>query len=143
MGVQLGTSEGRGPRPTINITPLVDVVLVLLIIFMVVVPNVQEGVPVDMVRVKHGATPAEEDPGALNVALDGERALYLDDKPITHDALLASLKVSSSRPGAFVRLRADARLPFREVRALLGELKELGVEDVRFVVGVDRTTSGG
>jgi biopolymer transport protein ExbD len=151
VGVELSSSAGRpgAAKPTINVTPLVDVVLVLLIIFMVLIPNVQQGVPVELIKVEHGARVANEPPdeafAVVSIQRDGTS--WLGEQPLERAELLAALRAGVAGEGGrataiqAVRLRADARIPYGELRPWLAELRALGLQDIRLAVGVDTDTA--
>ncbi len=140
MGMQVDTGGGHsGPKPDINVTPLVDIVLVLLIIFMVVLPDMQDGKSIDMLKVE--AAEAFNPQAATVVTIDADEQLYINDEPATRDALLAALardgakKKSDQAP---VLLRADAGLPYRVVRALLKDTQQASIGRVALAVGTQR-----
>ena len=98
MGMDV-ESKG-GVRSDINITPLVDVVLVLLIIFMVITPMLQRGKSVDLPKAKH-AVPGkgEVEPAFVSVTRDGDVFVEQEKQPATKDELLAKMKEVATTPG--------------------------------------------
>ncbi len=136
MAIQLGRGGKQGVAPNINITPLVDVVLVLLIIFMVVIPNVQDGKPIEMVKVaKADAISEEADP--LIVTIDAKGVFTLDEEDMPRpDAITKMRQHYASKPNRPVLLRADASLHYKTVRNFLQEVQELGFTKVGLSVGV-------
>ena len=116
----------------INVTPLVDVMLVLLIIFMVTAPIIQQGVEVNLPKVKAQALPGKEE--QFIVSITRNREVYLNDTRITTDQLSEKLKaISVERPNRQVFLRADDAVPYGEVVRTMAAIKAAGIEDVGMV----------
>jgi biopolymer transport protein TolR len=121
------------PEPEINVTPLVDVVLVLLIIFMVIAPNLQEGTPVVLPEVKSTDEKAKTD--GIEVVVDGTGSLFLDDQPVTRDALLDALReLHTAKPEKPLVVKADAKLPYGRVREVFADVQRLGFRNVSMKV---------
>ena len=137
MGAQL--SSGRKTKrvqPNINVTPLVDVVLVLLIIFMVVLPDVQGGKPVEMVKVA-AADKHASDAERLTVTIDLAEVYTWDDADSTREVALAGLREEYMRdPKQRVLLRADAGIRYAVVRDFFAEVQGIGFPTVSLAVGV-------
>lgn len=141
MGAKLGS--GKGVVPDINVTPLVDVVLVLLIIFMVIIPNMQEGKTIDMVKVE-AADENEDDVEPLSVTIDRNEVYTLGDADLPRGDVLDSLEASYAQdPKRRVLLRADATLPYKTVRDFFHAVQELGFVNIALAVGVAREWSEG
>jgi len=124
-----GGDIGRRPMAEINIVPLVDVVLVLLIIFMVTAPLLQGGL--DMKLPKASSTGLDTHEGVvLDVFVDG--TMRVAEKPVSIDDLEAALAEAGAgtRP---VMVRADARVPYGTVARVLGRVRHAGVTDVGLV----------
>ena len=119
----------------INVTPLVDVMLVLLIIFMVTAPLLVAGVPVDLPDSKAGALDQERKP--VQISLEADGALYIDEQPVTPADLgprLAAIAVASREPGGpRIFLRADRALDYGRVIAVMGEINAAGLRKVALV----------
>jgi biopolymer transport protein TolR len=128
-----GDSPQRGALASqINVTPLVDVMLVLLIIFMVTAPIIQQGVEVNLPKVKAQALPGKEE--QFIVSITRNRELYLNDTRITVDELSDKLRaISTERPDRQVFLRADDAVPYGEVVRTMAAIKAAGIEDVGMV----------
>ena len=140
MGASLDSGKGGKVTPNINVTPLVDVVLVLLIIFMLVIPNVQnEGKPIEMVKVEK-ADELADDQEPLIITVDAaENYLVGADEMASRDAAIAEvITLASSNPTQRILLRADATLNYEPVRELLRGLQEGGLVNVALAVGVAR-----
>ena len=137
MGPILG-SERRGrraPMAEINVTPMVDVMLVLLIIFMVTAPLLTAGIQVDLPESKAAALEQDQEP--VSISLDASGALFIDDAPVAAEALPARLQqiASSSRQegGPRIYLRADRGLDYGRVMELMGEINRAGLRRVALV----------
>ena len=143
----MGTSlqrRGRGkraPMAEINVTPLVDVMLVLLIIFMVTAPLLVAGVPVDLPESRAGALDQQARP--VQIAMDGQGAIFIDDQPVSETALARHLSAIAAQPappeGRRIYLRADRSLDYGKVMRVMGELNRAGLNRVALVsVGGER-----
>ena len=112
----------------INVTPMVDVMLVLLIIFMVTAPLLTAGVQVDLPESKAAALEQNSEP--VTITIDPAGAIYLDDVQVTPEQLGPRLRQiaarSSERGGPRIFLRADQRLDYGRVMAVMGELDNAG-----------------
>jgi len=119
----------------INVTPMVDVMLVLLIIFMVTAPLLVAGVPVDLPDSKAGALDQEQRP--VQVSLDADGAIFVDDRPVPADALRARLgqiaAASREQGGPRIFLRADRGLDYGRVMRVMGEINDAGLRKVALV----------
>jgi biopolymer transport protein TolR len=110
----------------INVVPLVDVMLVLLVIFMVTAPILQQGVSVQLPQAKAGALSGEED--QLVVTIDKKGVVYLNDNAIPIDQLGPKLEaVVRLKPDKQVFLRADRSVPYGEVVRVMAAVKSAGV----------------
>ena len=144
MGAAIDSGKGRkgGITPVINVTPLVDVVLVLLIIFMLVIPNVQEGRPIEMVKVDV-ADQLADDQEPIIVTVDRDEHYLVGTQELPLDGVVAEVvALTSDDPRQRVLLRADAALRYQPVRELLHELQAGGVTNVAFAVGVASDAAG-
>ncbi|HEY8375297.1 MAG TPA: biopolymer transporter ExbD [Nannocystis sp.] len=143
MGIAVTTGEpGRGPRPTINVTPLVDVVLVLLIIFMLVIPNMQDDKPIALVHVLFPDRDVDDEP--LVVTIDRDEVYTVGDRDLTREQAIALLRDTHARsPRRKVLLRGDARLPYKVMRTFFRDVQDIGVAGVSLAVGARRTWDGG
>ena len=125
----------------INVTPLVDVMLVLLIIFMVTAPLLVAGVPIDLPESRAGALDQQAKP--VQLAIDGTGRITIDDAPVTETALpraLANIAFQPQPPeGRRIYLRADRSLDYGRVMRVMGELNRAGLNRVALVsVGSER-----
>ncbi|MBN8294428.1 ExbD/TolR family protein [Rhodobacter sp. NTK016B] len=117
----------------INVTPFVDVMLVLLIIFMVAAPMLVVGVPVELPRTAAGALPAErEEPLSITIGADGSLALMTT--PVAEADLLPQLEaIAAERTGDRVFLRADGSIPYSRVVQVMGALNAGGFNNIGLV----------
>ncbi len=127
-----GRRGHRRPMSEINVTPFVDVMLVLLVIFMVTAPLLTSGVPVDLP--KSQARPLSEPIEPLVISLNAEGVLYLQETEVPPEALIARLEaVVRSKSDTRIFVRADAGLAYGRVLALMGQIQSAGFERVALV----------
>ena len=124
----------------INVTPLVDVMLVLLIIFMVTAPLLVAGVPIDLPESRAGALDQDAEP--VQLSLDRQGQLTIDETPVTDAQLPTQLSRIAAEPappeGRRIYLRADKGLEYGRVMRVMGELNKAGLNRVALVsVGGD------
>ncbi len=145
MGMAVETGKpGKGPKPTINVTPLVDVVLVLLIIFMLIIPNMQGDKPIELVNVMFPDKDADAKEEPLVVTIDRREAFTIDDQDLSRDQALSRLKdVYARSPKRKVLLRGDAKVPYKTVRDFFKEVQQIGFGGVALAVGAQRKWDGG
>ena len=116
----------------INMTPLIDVMLVLLVIFIIAAPLMATSLKLDLPRTA-GATPGQA-PSALLLALDAQGRLFAGDEALEPDALAARARAAAQRdPATEVHLRADSRVPYGRVAELIGVLQDAGLTRIGFV----------
>jgi len=138
MSVDTG-GKGKGPKPNINVTPLVDVVLVLLIIFMVVLPSVQDGKPIELVNVLHPAKDVDEAKPPISVTVSYEKSYSLEQQDLSRDQLMQELRnLHAAEPKRRIMLRGDAGLPYETMRELFRDCQEIGFSGVSLAVGQQR-----
>ena len=137
MGANL-SSRRRGKRTRraamaeINVTPLVDVMLVLLIIFMVTVTLPAVGVPIELPESR--AAPVEEQPDQITISIDRGGVIYIEDTAVPQGGLPAALE-ALDRGGEppLVVLRADRSLEYGRVMQVMGELGRTGFTSISLV----------
>jgi biopolymer transport protein TolR len=132
-----------GVRPDINVTPLVDVVLVLLIIFMVVAPRMDQDVPVELPGIFNPDPEVETamDPVKLSVAKAGE--YYIDDQRYDMDGAAEALAAEhAAEPLRRLVLRADAKLTYGQVREILARSQQVGFPGMSLMVGERHRSAG-
>jgi len=131
-------------KPDINVTPLVDVVLVLLIIFMVVIPQMQAGAAVNLPGIKNPdqKTDPRYPPITLSVTKTG--SLYLEKRAVDRSELIAFLREGHARqPGSKLILKADREAKYGLIRSLFAEAQTVGFPGVSLQVGDLRKGEGG
>ena len=137
MGLH-ASSRGRGgrrraPMAEINVTPFVDVMLVLLIIFMVTAPLLASGVPVELPESRANAL--DQQPDQITIAVDREGFIYIDDALVPEggfgDAMARVNCGGESAP--LITLRADKALDYGRVMAVMGELNRAGCNSISLV----------
>jgi len=137
MGPILGSSRRgrRTPMAEINVTPMVDVMLVLLIIFMVTAPLLAAGVQVDLPDTK--AAPLEQEVEPVSLSIDATGAIYFGEQAVPDAALpqvLQQIAASSNEPGGpRIHLRADQSLPYGRVMGVMGEINRAGLRRIAMV----------
>lgn len=116
----------------INVTPFVDVMLVLLIIFMVTAPMMQSGIDVDLPKVKASAVNTKADP--LIVTIDSRQRTYLGDKRFTSAKLGKKLRaINKMKPGNMVLLKADKKVPYGVVVKVISEIRRSGITKIGMI----------
>ena len=132
MAGSLGGGRGRGryrPLAEINVTPLVDVMLVLLIVFMVAAPLMTSGVPVDLP--KASAAPLSQDSEPLTVSLNGEGKLFLQETELSLPELVARLQVSAEgKADRRIFVRGDRGIPYGRVMEVMATITQGGFTKV-------------
>ena len=136
-GRRRGRRRGRTrPMAEINVTPFVDVMLVLLIIFMVAAPLMTVGVPVDLPKTAAGALPGDqEEPLTVTLTLAGE--VQIMTTPVARGELVGKLRaIAAERSSDRVFLRADGGLPYEQVMKVMGALNAAGFLNVGLVTDI-------
>ncbi|HEY2211061.1 MAG TPA: protein TolR [Bradyrhizobium sp.] len=146
MAMNMAGSSGGGRRgrrravmAEINVTPMVDVMLVLLIIFMVSAPLLTVGVPLDLPQTQAKSLDQDKNPLTLSVNLKGQ--VFLNDSEIGLDDLVAKLKaVTEARGGLDERIfvRGDKKVDYGTVMKVMGRLSAAGFRRVALVTEVDQ-----
>ena len=130
MGMDVGAK--KGPRSDINITPLVDVVLVLLIIFMVITPMLQRGKSVELPKAKNAVQNKAEGPEPLfvSVTADGKAYIESDKQPASPEQLVDTMK-SAVAEGKRVMVKADVNTDYGAVRPVLDRASKAKLKGVQ------------
>lgn len=122
----------------INVTPLVDVMLVLLVIFMVTAPILHQGVDVNLPQVRAAALSGDEAQLVVTVTTGG--TTFLNDTALTPAELAVKLQaILRERPDRGVFLRADAAVPYGDVMRVIGSLREAGVLRLGMITAPPKT----
>ena len=129
---RLERSPGSRPMSDINMTPLIDVMLVLLVIFMITAPLMTTSLKLDLPKTE-GARPSDA-ALFLAVAINDQGQLFVGDEAVTAEQLLQRARDAAQRdPATEVQLRADSRVPYGRVAELIGLVQEAGLSRVGFV----------
>ena len=141
MAMQLG-SKG-GVKSDINVTPLVDVMLVLLIIMMIVAPLLQQGVPVTLPLAANSSEKPETQDQTV-VTIDRAKAVYLNAVPVPAGQLQSRVTaVLEDKSDKIVIIKADEEVPYSAVMDTMDELRAAGIEDMGLITETRRKTQGG
>jgi len=147
MGMSMGAGGGGGRRgrrrapvmAEINVTPMVDVMLVLLIIFMVSAPMLTVGVPLDLPQTQ--AKSLEQDKTPLQLSVDIKGKIFINDTEVTMEDLVPKLKaITDARGGMDERIfmRADKKADYGTVAKVMGQLSGAGFKRLALVTEVDQ-----
>ncbi len=129
---RLERTTGAQPISEINMTPLIDVMLVLLVIFIITAPLMVSAVKVDLPRA--AGAQAVEAPKFVTVAIDKTGQVFLDDRPLNADELATSLAAAAQRNAQTeVQLRADTSVPYGRVVEVMGLAQKAGLNRIGFV----------
>jgi biopolymer transport protein TolR len=134
--IKLRSRGRRGLNGDINVTPLVDVMLVLLIIFMVTSPMLIAGVKVDLPKTKAGPLAGQDEPLVISIKQDGK--VYLQETVIALPEITKKLQaVLHQRNGARIVVRADRQVDYGRVMKVFGEIKHAGYTNIALVTEVE------
>lgn len=123
------TNRNRTVLSEINVTPFVDVMLVLLVIFMVTAPLMQQGVDVNLPKAKGKELPPDE---RISLVIKRDRTVYMNDTPVSMAEMKQKLEaISKLNPNVF--LKADKDVPYGLVVEVMGEIKEAGIEKLGMI----------
>ena len=145
-GVVHTSARGRGrlkrrAMSEINVTPFVDVMLVLLIVFMVTAPLLTVGVPVDLPKTRARALGTESEPLQVTVAKDG---IYLQKMKIAGDELVPKLTaISNNGYDQRIFVRGNKAVPYGRIMEVMGELSQAGFTHIGLVTDVAKPKPGG
>jgi biopolymer transport protein ExbD/biopolymer transport protein TolR len=131
----------RTPRPApmsdINMTPLIDVMLVLLVIFIITAPLMTTSLKLDLPKTD-SATPTSA-PAFISLAIDAQGKLFFGDESLARDALASRIAAAAkTNPQLEVQLRADQKVPYGEVAALIAMIQKAGLNRIGFVTETPR-----
>ena len=129
---RLERTTGPQPMSDINMTPLVDVMLVLVVIFILTAPLLASSIRLDLPRTE-GATPGTA-PQFVTLVVDASGQAFLDDQPLSQTALAERLRrIGAERPDTEVQLRADAAVPYGRVVEVMGAAHLAGLQRIGLV----------
>lgn len=124
--------DSKGPLSEINVVPLVDVMLVLLIIFMITAPMMQHGMGIDVPNVTARPLPSKDEPQILNITKDGR--LILNEKKINIKNLKAAVQfLFNNKTNKEIFLRADKDVSYGFVARCMGIVREAGIQKINIV----------
>jgi biopolymer transport protein TolR len=144
MAMDLGGAKG-GVKSDINVTPLCDVMLVLLIIMMIVAPLLQQGVSVKL-PVATNTTDKPETQDQTVVAIAANKEMYLNAKPVREAELATKVnELLEGKKEKLVIIRADEEVEYSAVMAAMDQLRQAGIEDIGLITDPKRsgTATGG
>ncbi|HJV80369.1 biopolymer transporter ExbD [Noviherbaspirillum sp.] len=123
------------PMAEINTTPLVDVMLVLLVIFIITAPLFNQAVPIDLPRVD--ASRMDDKPRTVQVALDAQGKVFVDGTEVAFESLDARLRasISAGMPAPEMQLRADRGTRYERVTAVMAVAQKNGISKIAFMTG--------
>ena len=134
-----GTSQ---PMSDINMTPLIDVMLVLLVIFIITAPLMSASLRLDLPRT--AGAQASSAVQFVSVAVDAQGQLFWGDEPQTEAQLAARVRTSAQgNPATEVQLRADQRVPYGRIAELIGLVQAAGLSRIGFVTETATSPGGG
>ncbi|MHA1597981.1 MAG: protein TolR [Alphaproteobacteria bacterium] len=131
-GSRLGYRNRRRPMSEINVTPMVDVMLVLLVIFMVTAPLLSVGVTVDLPKTKASVVPGEDEPLAVSVNAEGN--VFLQETEMELEALVPRLKaITGNNPDVRIFVRGDKNVNYGRVMEVIGVVNAAGFRKVALI----------
>lgn len=129
---RLERTKGSEPMSEINVTPMVDVMLVLLVIFILTAPLMASSIKLDLP--KTDAAKASEAPKFVTLVVDKSGQIFLNDKPMALEALNTSLSQAAiQNPDTEVQLRADEAVPYGKIVEVMGAAQKAGLNRIGFV----------
>jgi len=134
----LGTLDDSGDEfnPEINTTPLVDVMLVLLVVFMVTLPMIRHNVAVDLPQAS--SAPAQQNPQAIELAVDADGRVLWDKTALTPEELDARLtEAAATEPQPEIRLSGDRHVAYEHVATVMAAVQRHGLSKLGFVMAPD------
>ncbi|MDD4615707.1 MAG: protein TolR [Alphaproteobacteria bacterium] len=132
-----GGGRGRGRRAArsvsdINVTPLVDVMLVLLIVFMITAPMMTTAVPIDLPRTQGRTVNQDKEPLVVSVSAEGR--VYVQSKAVRFDEMIPKLKaITGANPDARIFVRGDKALEYGKIMEVMGAISAAGFSKVALV----------
>ena len=130
----MGGGSSGGPKNSINVTPLIDVVLVLLIIFMVVTPMLQRGKDVKLPTAEK-ISEEKKDSDPLIVSITADKKVYIESDESSEETFAEQLKKALGHENKKILLKGDERLSYGDVRRIMNKMREAGAKNVS--IGVE------
>ena len=141
MAMDLGGAKG-GVKSDINVTPLVDVMLVLLIIMMLVAPMLEQGVSLKLPTAAN-TTEKPEDPEQTVVAIAANKSVYLNARPVQEADFVKKIgEILENKKAKIVLIRADEDVDYGAVMSVMDQLRQAGIEDIGLVTERKKTPGG-
>ncbi|MEO5733445.1 MAG: biopolymer transporter ExbD [Rubrivivax sp.] len=129
---RLERNPGNRPMSEINMTPLIDVMLVLLVIFIITAPLLATSLKLDLPAADGAAV--SDAPAFVALAIDAEGRLYVGEAPADREQLKRAVREAARRdPATEVQLRADRRVPYGRVAELIGDVQAAGLSRIGFI----------
>jgi len=142
MSMDLGGAKG-GVKSDINVTPLVDVMLVLLIIMMLVAPMLEQGVSVKL-PVATNSTPKPQSADQTIVAIAANKGIYLNAKPVPEAELASRINdILEKKTEKTVLIKADEEVEYGAVMSVMDQLRQAAIEDIGLVTEPRVESAGG
>lgn len=137
-----GFNDNKQPAPMadINVTPMVDVMLVLLVIFIITAPLFTHAIKLDLPAAQSAPAPAE--PSTISLSINGEGAIFWNNDPITQDALNSRLIIAAKQqPQPQLQLRADKGTRYEVIAQVMAAAQTNGLTKLGFVTDVPNSAS--
>jgi biopolymer transport protein TolR len=142
MAMDLGGAKG-GVKSDINVTPLVDVMLVLLIIMMLVAPMLQQGVSVTLPKAQNTSDKPEQQ-GQTVLAISKDKTFYINAKPVQEQEMARRINdLLENKTDKTVIIRADEEVEYGAVMAAMDQLRQAGVEDIGLITDPKKQAPAG
>jgi biopolymer transport protein TolR len=142
MAMDLGGAKG-GVKSDINVTPLCDVMLVLLIIMMIVAPLLQQGVSVQLPQASNTVDKPETQ-GQTVVAIARDKSMYVNAKPVQEAEMGQRInELLENSKEKIVLIKADTEVEYGAVMAAMDQLRQAGIEDIGLITDPKKTATGG
>ena len=141
MAMDLGGAKG-GVKSDINVTPLCDVMLVLLIIMMIVAPLLQQGVSVTLPKASNTVDKPEVQ-GQTVIAIARDKSMYVNAKPVQEGEMAARInEILENAKEKVVLIKADEEVPYSAVMAAMDQLRQAGIEDIGLIADPKKGPGG-
>jgi biopolymer transport protein TolR len=142
MSMDLGGAKG-GVKSDINVTPLVDVMLVLLIIMMLIAPMLQQGVTVTLPKATN-TTDKPEQSGQTVLAISRSKEFYVNARPVSEQELSRRInEILENKTEKVVVIKADEEVEYGAVMAAMDQLRQAGIEDIGLITDPKKQTPAG
>lgn len=131
-----GSGSGGSPMAEINVTPLVDVMLVLVIIFLITAPMMTHKIRIDLPQPNENVKPPENPPEPIKLSIKADGSLYMNDAPVSEQALKLQLRVyaaKAKKEQPEVQIEANDNVQYDSVAKVLADAKSVGMEKIGFV----------